>query len=176
MNKVNFVNMQSYNSHSSGMSAMDIFNCPLSSTPDNVRRSPPETVSLSPVLVPPVESTKVTNETRCPNVSTGDKNDLSTSKSTNPSKGLPANLPFPSKFSMRVETAIESGNVLKVRRQLIADFGMFYIGMCPNPQQGDYKRIAIVICEKFPELKDSTECLAFLGKIHFLQTCIRTNV
>ena len=77
---------------------------------------------------------------------------------------------------MRVETAIESGNVLKVRRQLIADFGMFYIGMCPNPQQGDYKRIAIVICEKFPELKDSTECLAFLGKIHFLQTCIRTNV
>jgi hypothetical protein len=56
---------------------------------------------------------------------------------------------------MIVETAIESGNVLKVRRQLIADFGMFYIGMCPNPQQGDYKRIAIVICEKFPELKDS---------------------
>ena len=70
-------------------------------------------------------------------------------------KGISGNLPFPNRFSIRVEKAIEDGNVLPVRRQLIADVGIFYSGICSHPQQGDYKRMAIMICDKFPELKDS---------------------
>ncbi len=67
--------------------------------------------------------------------------------------GLPANLPFPDRFSMKVEMAINAGNILPQRKQLIATF---YYSICSNPLQGDYKCIAIKMCEKFPELKDST--------------------
>ena len=69
--------------------------------------------------------------------------------------GLPDHLPFPNKFSMKVEAAIAQGNILIARKQLISDVGMFYYGMATHPYQGDYKRIAIKVCEKFPQLKDS---------------------
>ena len=104
--------MYAFNPYMDGMSGMEIFNCPLSSSPEKELPSP-EIVSLSsPVPVPPLDSTKVANESGCLNVSTKHKNNQSTSKpNSNPSNGLPANLPFPSKFSTRVEPAFESGNV-----------------------------------------------------------------
>ncbi|XP_028415713.1 uncharacterized protein LOC114539287 [Dendronephthya gigantea] len=70
--------------------------------------------------------------------------------------GLPTDMGFPERFSMKVERAIEEGNILPVRRQLIADIAQFYQGLSNSPQQGDYKRIALKTCEKFPQLKDST--------------------
>ncbi len=69
--------------------------------------------------------------------------------------GLPDHLPFPERFSIRVENAIRDGNVLSVRSQLIADISTFYYGLASHPQQGDYKRMALLTCEKFPSLKDS---------------------
>ena len=68
------------------MSGMEIFNCPLSSSPEKELPSP-EIVSLSsPVPVPPLDSTKVANESGCLNVSTKHKNHQSTSK---PNSNLP---------------------------------------------------------------------------------------
>ena len=61
---------------------------------------------------------------------------------------------FPSEC-VRVENAIRDGNVLSVRSQLIADISTFYYGLASHPQQGDYKRMALLTCEKFPSLKDS---------------------
>ena len=69
--------------------------------------------------------------------------------------GLPDHLPFPERFSIRVEKAIRDGNVLSVRSQLIADISTFYYRLASHPQQGDYKRMALLTCEKFPSLKDS---------------------
>ncbi|XP_028419230.1 uncharacterized protein LOC114544961 [Dendronephthya gigantea] len=50
--------------------------------------------------------------------------------------------------------AIKNGSVAPERTQLIADVGTFYYGLSSHPKQGDYKRIAILVCEKFPELRD----------------------
>lgn len=70
---------------------------------------------------------------------------------------LPQNLPFPESFSIRVQLAIKNGSVAPERTQLIADVGIFYYGLSSHPKQGDYKRIAILVCEKFPELRDSSQ-------------------
>ena len=68
---------------------------------------------------------------------------------------LPDHLPFPDHFSIRVEEAIASNQVLAVRKQLISDIGAFYFALSKHPLQGDYKRIALRICDKFPDLRDS---------------------
>ena len=69
---------------------------------------------------------------------------------------LPDPLPFPSNFSIAVQQAIDQGSILPVRRQFVSDVGLFYFGLTSHPQQGDYKRIALLICQKFPELRDTT--------------------
>ncbi len=69
---------------------------------------------------------------------------------------LPDPLPFPDNFSVAVQQAISNGSVLPVRRQLINDIGSFYLGLTNHPQQGDYKRMALLICQKFPELRDTS--------------------
>ena len=69
---------------------------------------------------------------------------------------LPDPLPFPDNFSVAVQQAIKSGFVITVRRQLVNDIGSFYMGITSTPQQGDYKRRALLICQKFPELRDTT--------------------
>ena len=68
---------------------------------------------------------------------------------------LPGHLPFPDRFSIRVEEAISSDNILSVRRQLISDLGSFYYALSKHPLQGDYKRMALAIRDKFPDLRDS---------------------
>ena len=62
-------------------------------------------------------------------------------------RGLPFNLPFPDRFSIKVEMAIADGNVLPARRQLVADIATFYHGICQTPLQGNYKRIAVKMCK-----------------------------
>ena len=62
---------------------------------------------------------------------------------------LPHNLPFPENFSIHVESAIKNGSVAPEQTQLIADVGTFYYGLSTHPKQGDYKRIAILVCQKF---------------------------
>ncbi|XP_028395728.1 uncharacterized protein LOC114519757, partial [Dendronephthya gigantea] len=76
-------------------------------------------------------------------------------KSPNSVDTLPQNLPFPERLSIKVEAAINNGSVASERTQLIADIGTFYFGLSHHPRQGDYKRIAILVCERFPELRDS---------------------
>ena len=83
-------------------------------------------------------------------------NDSGSGKQKYGNSPLPNPLPFPSNFSIAVQQAIDKGSVLPVRRQLISDIGLFYFGLTSHPQQGDYKRIALLICEKFPELRDTT--------------------
>ena len=68
---------------------------------------------------------------------------------------LPDHLPFPDHFSIRVEEAIALNQVLSVRKQLISDIGAFYFALSKHPLQGDYKRMALRICDKFPDLRDS---------------------
>lgn len=68
---------------------------------------------------------------------------------------LPGHLPFPDRFSIRVEEAICNNNILSVRRQLISDLGSFYYALSKHPLQGDYKRMALAVCDKFPDLRDS---------------------
>ena len=68
---------------------------------------------------------------------------------------LPDHLPFPDRFSITVEQAISANQVLSVRRQLISDLGAFYFALSKHPLQGDYKRMALLICNKFPDLRDS---------------------
>lgn len=69
---------------------------------------------------------------------------------------LPGPLPFPDNFSGAVQQGIANGSVVPVRRQLINDVGSFYLGLTTHPQQGDYKRMALLICQKFPELRDTS--------------------
>ena len=128
---------------SSFASGMDMFNQPLSSTPSN---SPPvPDVTLTPSMPEPAnEPIQLKSEA------------ASTSKPDKTRVGLPLNLPFPDIFSIKVEKAIQGGNVLPMRRSLVAEICAFYSGFCNNPQQGDYKRMAMKTCEKFPELKDLT--------------------
>ena len=68
---------------------------------------------------------------------------------------LPDHLPYPDHFSIRMEEAIASKQVLSVRKQLISDIGAFYFAPSKHPLQGDYKRMALRICDKFPDLRDS---------------------
>jgi hypothetical protein len=76
-------------------------------------------------------------------------------KSPNSDEALPHNLPFPERLSIKVEAAISNRSVVSERTQLIADVSTFYYGLSRHPRQGDYKRIAILVCERFPELRDS---------------------
>jgi hypothetical protein len=82
-------------------------------------------------------------------------------------------LPFPNNFSVAVQQAIDNGSVLSVWRHLVNDIGSFYFGLTSHPQQGDYKRIALLICKKFPELRDSTPTwwVFHTFKIVFIQQC-----
>lgn len=96
---------------------------------------------------------QVSTRTCCPRMCTVD---VKSPKNAKTNLGLPLHLPFPDRFSIKVEKAIESGNVLPVRRQLIADLATFYHGHCSEPLQGDYKKMALKACERFPELKDVT--------------------
>ena len=125
-------------------SGMGMFNHPLSSSINS-----PQVPDLAPdVTLTP--STPTNNPIKLKSEAT------SSSKLDKARVGLPLNLPFPDRFSIKVEKAIQDGNVLSMRRSLIAEICTFYSGICSNPQQGDYKRIAIKTCEKFPELKDVT--------------------
>lgn len=80
---------------------------------------------------------------------------------------LPDPLPFPCNFSVVVQRAIDNGSVLSVRRHLVNDIGSFYLGLTSHPQQGDYKRIALLVCKKFPELRDSTPSNYWVSFSHF---------
>lgn len=88
---------------------------------------------------------------------------------------LPDPLPFPNNFSVAVQQAIDNGSVLSVRRHLVNDIGSFYFGLTSHPQQGDYKRIALLICKKFPELRDSTPSNYWVSFSYF-QDCIHPAV
>lgn len=114
-----------------------MFNTPLTSTPSTLsfEEDLPDASFETPPPIP-------------------DTNEASTSKEKKEHMGLPLNLSFPDKFSIRVKSAITAGNVLPVRRQLIADIATFYHGLCSTLRQGDYKRIAMKMCERFPELKE----------------------
>jgi len=68
---------------------------------------------------------------------------------------LPAHLSFLDKFSIRVEEAISSDIILSVRKQLFSGLGSFYYALSKHPLQGDYKRMALAVCDKFPNLRDS---------------------
>ncbi|CAB4022226.1 Hypothetical predicted protein [Paramuricea clavata] len=81
------------------------------------------------------------------------------------SSALLTHLPFPDRLSIKVETAIASGNVLSARKQLIAAVGLgFFYDLVTHPQHGDYKRMAIRTCEKFPELKDANSSTFWVRK------------
>lgn len=84
---------------------------------------------------------------------------------------LPDPLPFPNNFSVAVQQAIDNETVLSVRQHLVNDIGSFYFGLTSHPQQGDYKRIALLICKKFPELRDSTPSNYWVSFPH-VQDCI----
>ena len=64
-------------------------------------------------------------------------------------------LPFPNKFSIKVQKAIDADKVLSVRRELIAELASFYSTLSKYPHQGDYKRMALKVCDQFPDLRDS---------------------
>ena len=87
---------------------------------------------------------------------------------------LPDPLPFPSNFSVVVQEAMDNGNVLPVRRHLVNDIGSFYFGLTSHPQQGDYKWIALLICKKFPELRDSTPSSYWVSFSYFY--CIHRSL
>ena len=149
-------------------SSLAMFNSPLTSTPISyfnealpVRDEKPAQGPVAKECKPSTSKAPVAKECKpstskepvakeCkPSTSKPSKNDKS-------NLGLPLHLPFPDRYSIKVEKAIEAGNVLPVRRQLIADFATFYHGLCSEPLQGDYKRMALKACERFPELKDVT--------------------
>lgn len=85
---------------------------------------------------------------------------------------LPEILPFPSRFSRCVENAMEKGSVLPVRTFVIADIGAFFYGMTSHPKQGEYKRMALLTCKKFPELKDSNPTNYWVGHSSYLMSFI----
>ena len=64
-------------------------------------------------------------------------------------------LPFPDRFSIRIEEAVSADQVLSVRRQIIVDLGSFHYALSKRPLLGDYKRMALAIYNKFPDLRDS---------------------
>ena len=149
-------------------SSLAMFNSPLTSTPISyfnealpVRDEKPAQGPVAKECKPSTSKAPVAKECKpstskepvakeCkPSTSKPSKNDKS-------NLGLPLHLPFPDRYSIKVEKAIEAGNVLPVRRQLIADLATFYHGLCSEPLQGDYKRMALKACERFPELKDVT--------------------
>ena len=72
-------------------------------------------------------------------------------------KNIPEPVPFPDRWSPRVQAAIDSSRLPEVRKQFITDAGGFYYGMCKHPAQGDYRRIAIALCNKFPVLRDPND-------------------
>lgn len=82
---------------------------------------------------------------------------LEESQASSKDKGtkLSDELPYLDKFSIKVQEAIDDDKVLSVRRQLIAEVGSFYLTLSKYPQQGDYKRMAVKVCDQFPDLKDS---------------------
>lgn len=98
---------------------------------------------LSPCHTPPTTSTPTT------------KRKQKVCGSREKGSTLPTHLPFPDRFSIKVENSIANGNVLSARKQLIADIGQFYYGIASHPIHGDYRKMAIRTCERFPELKDS---------------------
>ena len=69
--------------------------------------------------------------------------------------GLPDHLPLPDRFSIRIEEAVSADQVLSVRRQIIVDLGSFHYALSKRPLLGDYKRMALAIYNKFPDLRDS---------------------
>ena len=86
---------------------------------------------LSPCHTPPTTSTPTTK--RKPEVC-GSREKGST---------LPTHLPFPDRFSIKVENSIANGNVLSARKQLIADIGQFYYGIASHPMT-----VAAFRCQK----------------------------
>ena len=132
-------------------SSLAMFNSPLTSTPSYFNGDLPVREE-KPAQGPVAKECKLSTSkgpVAKPSTSKPSKNDKS-------NLGLPLHLPFPDRYSIKVEKAIEAGNVLPVRRQLIADLATFYHGLCSEPLQGDYKRMALKACERFPELKDVT--------------------
>ena len=162
----------------------------LSSTPNSVEASSVQpALSLctpSPIVVhsttsnstepsQPITSTvsalKTTTITTCSKRKALFCKEESGGSSTVAKERLPGHLPFPDRFSIRVEEAISNHDILSVRRQLICDLGSFYYALSKHPLQGDYKRIALAVCDKFPDLRDSSPSsywVCFLNIYHLL--------
>ena len=86
---------------------------------------------------------------------------------------LPDQLPFPDTgvgFLSELRKPFLLIKVLFVRRQLVADLASFYYALSKHPLQGDYKRMALAVCNKFPDLRDSNPSsywVSFLNVYHF---------
>lgn len=125
-----------------------------------IAKTPPSKPSVMRTPLKPLDSQMNNEESveSCKGKTVGlpqKKCNFQSDKTPNSSEALPQNLPFPERLSIKVEAAISNGSVVHERTQLIADVGTFYYGLSRHPRQGDYKRIAILVCERFPELRDS---------------------
>ena len=163
----------------SSKSATAVFRSPLTSTPMQSKKTtvpqvpatssypaPSCTPQLFPLVCNPVINPTPCQPSTCSSLNTTDVKPIPANVSTT-SSGLPTVLPFPKRFSVRVETAISAGNVLPVRRYLIADVGSFYLGLTSHPSPTDYKRVAVLLCEKFPELKDGSSEFWVINQLYY---------
>ena len=124
-------------------------------SPIVVHSSTSNSTEPSQSITPTVSALKITTSTACSKRKALFCKEESGGSSTVVKERLPHHLPFPDRFSIRVEEAITSDNILSVRRQLISDVGSFYYALSKHPLQGDYKRMALAVCDKFPDLRDS---------------------
>ena len=155
---VKYVNMED-TGYSSFHSATDIFNTPLSPTP--IHSSSPTTM--------PVEEAEMRglgNLIQLPVMPSDKSLKVKTAPKHQPVQNLVDFQPS-CLFQKRVETAIE-GNFLPVRKHLISNIGTIYLVLTSHPNHGDYKRMAVLICEKFPELKDASASYFWVRNQHVL--------
>ena len=118
---------------------------------------PPESESLD--LVPPKE--KATSK---PAVSV---NQI-------PNLRLPHPCPLPNTFSVETIKAEEQEKMVGCNKfRMLREAYSFYHGICPNPTASEYTIMAQTLCEKFPQIKDKTDCEYWVST--FLSLCKTFN-
>jgi len=76
-------------------------------------------------------------------------------KTTTKQSRLPNPCPAPTMFSQKTMIAVQNNQLIGTKKiALLREASLYYYGYCQNPTSDEHSTMAMVLCEKYPQLKD----------------------
>ena len=89
---------------------------------------------------------------------------------------LPNPCPLPTNFSSQSTAAIKNNQLMGLSKfRFLRECAEYYFGICPKPTPNEYIRMAQMLCDTFPQLKDKDDGEHWVSVCYFIM-CQLINV